>query len=220
MGRNYKPAVFQPTVRPSWAGTLSYISVEERSCILEAIIRFPEEVEINSSFWKDTILPDLQIQYNKFIETCNARGRGARTYWGEHKLSLSNTQGEHMYTLLKDKDKDKDIIFSLFIDLVISCFEPDIKTQEQKAIWLYNNADCLHDIFDYCNKDIELSIIAINKCFAPLKREGMNYSYRAVARNISMYHSQAIKVKESGKSITFTKEQKEMIDSALNGEKL
>ena len=96
MVRNYKPAVFQPTVRPSWAGTLSYVPVEERSLILEAILRFPEEIEINSAFWKDTILPDLQSQYDKFVETCLARGRGARTYWGEHKLYLSNTQDKHM----------------------------------------------------------------------------------------------------------------------------
>ena len=100
----YTPAVFQPTLRPSWAGAFEYIPTEELAKILKAITHFPNlEVE-DSVFWNQTIKPDLEQQYQSFNETCDKRGRGARTYWGEHKLSLTITQDK----LCKDKDKDKD----------------------------------------------------------------------------------------------------------------
>ena len=100
----YTPAVFQPTLRPSWAGAFEYIPTEELAKILKAITHFPNlEVE-DSVFWNQTIKPDLEQQYQSFNETCEKRGRGARTYWGEHKLSLTITQDK----LCKDKDKDKD----------------------------------------------------------------------------------------------------------------
>ena len=108
MAKTYTPATFQPTVRPSWAGILSYISEKERSEILEAIIRFPEKTNIQSKFWEETAKPDLESQYQKFVQTCEARGKGPRTYWGEHKLYLSNTNDKEEYNFLKDKDKDKD----------------------------------------------------------------------------------------------------------------
>ena len=108
MPKKYTPAIFQPTVRPSWAGTLHYVSKEERSDILEAIIKYPEETNIQSVFWEETIKPDLQEQYDKFLRICEIRGRGAKTYWGEHKLSSSYTKDNHKDNLLKDKDKDKD----------------------------------------------------------------------------------------------------------------
>jgi len=108
MTKTYTPAVFQPTIRPSWAGAMKYIPIDEKADILEAIVRFPENEEIDSAFWQETILPDLQAQYKKFVETCEARGRGAKTYWGEHKLSISSTYDKHKDNLLKDKDKDKD----------------------------------------------------------------------------------------------------------------
>ena len=101
MSKKYIPAIFQPTVRPSWAGILSYISDEEKSKILEAIIVYPKETNIKSKFWEETIKPDLDNQYQSFKDVCSARGRGAKSYWeskGEDKLSLSST---------KDIDKDK-----------------------------------------------------------------------------------------------------------------
>lgn len=112
MPTKYTPATFQPTVRPSWAGILTYISEKERSDILEAIIKFPEKTDIESKFWEDTIRPDLQEQYEKFIKTCESRGRGARTYWGEHKENISYTYDKHKDNFLKgqgqDKGKDKN----------------------------------------------------------------------------------------------------------------
>lgn len=111
----------------------------------------------------------------------------------------------------RKQKKEHSPRFDIFIDLVISCFEPQIKTTEQKSIWVANNVDYLHDIFDYCNEDFELAIIVINKCFAPLKRGDMNYSYKAVVRNLSMYYSQALKVVESGKQVTWNDEQLEIL---------
>lgn len=107
----YKPAIFQPTVRPSWSGTLSYISVEEKSQILEAIISYPKNTNIHSTFWEETIKPDLDNQYDCFLNTCIARGRGAKTYWetkGKDKLSLCLSYDKDEVNSLKDKDKNQD----------------------------------------------------------------------------------------------------------------
>ena len=81
----YTPAIFQPTVRPSWAGILSYIGTDEKSQILEAIIRYPTDTGIKSRFWEDTIKPDLEEQYTKFVKSCEAKGCGSRTYWGNRR---------------------------------------------------------------------------------------------------------------------------------------
>ena len=109
------------------------------------------------------------------------------------------------------KEKKKDNQFDIFVDIVISSFEPEIKTQEQKAIWLTQNSDYLHDIFDYCNKDYDLAVIAINKCFAPLKKQNLPYSYKAVVRNLSLYYSQAVKIREAGRGTKFTPAQRELL---------
>ena len=111
MSKKYTPAIFQPTLRPSWAGALYYIPQEEKSLILEALVNYPKEIEINSRFWEETIKPDLEIQYQTFVNTCLARGRGAKSYWeakGIEKDNLSISYDELKYNSLKDKDKNKD----------------------------------------------------------------------------------------------------------------
>jgi len=111
----YKQATFQPTIRPSWAGTLPYIDDKEKADILLAIINFPNETDIDSVFWKQTIKPDLQLQYEKFLSTCQARSQVARTYWGEQKdnncITIDNQLDNNSITKenkIKDKDKDKN----------------------------------------------------------------------------------------------------------------
>lgn len=86
MTRKYKPATFQPTVRPDWGGVLAYIPLEEKAEILEAIIKYPS-IECNSHFWIETIKPDLDLQYNTFTETCKAKSRGINNRWG--KISIT-----------------------------------------------------------------------------------------------------------------------------------
>ena len=114
----YIPAIFQATVRPSWLGVMSYITDNEKAQILEAILRFPEDTGIQSRFWEDTIKPDLDAQYTKFVKSCEAKGCGARTYWenkdkdmdkislpyDKHMNNISISNGK----VLKDKDKGKD----------------------------------------------------------------------------------------------------------------
>ena len=112
----YIPAVFQPTVRPSWVGILSYVSNEEKAQILEAILKYPQETDIKSKFWEETIKPDLETQYTKFTKSCEAKGCGSRTYWeSKDKDNISLPNDNHKYNIsiskdkvLKDKDKDKD----------------------------------------------------------------------------------------------------------------
>ncbi len=81
----YKPAIFQATVRPSWAGIISYISSEEKAAILEAIVKFPVKTEIKSAFWEETIKPDLESQYEEFTNVCSAKGRASKNYWESTK---------------------------------------------------------------------------------------------------------------------------------------
>lgn len=115
MAKKYQPAIFQPTIRPSWSGSLEYINADELAQILKAIASFPNINVPDSAFWNQTVKPDLEQQFLSFKETCESRGRGARTYWGEHKLSLCSTYDNHKDTesitqgnLCKDKDKNKD----------------------------------------------------------------------------------------------------------------
>ena len=114
----YTPAVFQPTIRPQWGGILSYISEKEKSDILEAIIKFPAQTEINSTFWEETIKPDLEVQYETFVKSSEAKGKGAKAYWQSRgkdmdKISLPYANHDNNICItygkdIKDKDKDKD----------------------------------------------------------------------------------------------------------------
>lgn len=112
----YVPAVFQPTVRPAWVGILSYVSNEEKAQILEAILKYPQQTDIKSKFWEETIKPDLETQYTKFTKSCEAKGCGSRTYWeSKDKDNISLPYDKHKDNIsisrdkvLKDKDKDKD----------------------------------------------------------------------------------------------------------------
>lgn len=119
MPKKYQPAIFQPTIRPSWSGSLEYINAEELAQILKAITAFPNIDLPDSAFWNKTVKPDLEQQYQTFKETCESRGRGARTYWNKEKDkdNLSSTQDIDKDNLSitkgklrKDKDKDKDNI--------------------------------------------------------------------------------------------------------------
>ena len=97
MSRKYTPATFQPTVRPDWGGVLSYIPNEEKSEILECIIKYPS-FDCDSKFWIETIKPDLDVQYETFKKQCEAKSRGIRNRWGktsitpvEQNYNISNT---------------------------------------------------------------------------------------------------------------------------------
>lgn len=145
MSKIYKPAIFQATIRPSWGGILSYISKEEKSDILDAIIKYPENTGIKSKFWEETIKPDLDLQYEQFNKTCESRGRGARTYWGEHKLSSCSTYDKHKDNSLKDKDKDKDKYKdNIFIENFNSFWElyTPIKSSDGKFVSKGNKSSC------------------------------------------------------------------------------
>lgn len=84
--RNYKLATFQPTVRPDWGGVLSYIPVEEKAKILEAIIKYPS-IDIDSVFWQETIKPDLDLQYETFTQQCEMKSRAMRDRWGKTSIT-------------------------------------------------------------------------------------------------------------------------------------
>lgn len=111
----YKPATFQPTVRPDWAGVLSYMNDKEKSLILEAILKFPS-IEIESPFYNQTIKPDLTLQYENFKQVCLAKQRGVNNRWkmqkeqesAEKTEKTSNKQGIDIYTTSTRKDIDAE----------------------------------------------------------------------------------------------------------------
>lgn len=139
MTKKYTPATFQPTIRPSWAGILSYIDANEKAEILDAIICFPNEClgGVKSRFYNETIKPDLYEQYDKFLKICDIRGRSAKTYWGEQKLSKSLTCDKHKDNLLKDKDKDKDKV------------KDKVKDNQEGG---NRGKPTIQEVIDYCNE--------------------------------------------------------------------
>ena len=86
MARKYKPATFQPTIRPDWGGILSYIPDKEKIEILEALIKYPS-IKCDSRFWIETIKPDLDLQYEEFTRQCEAKSRGVRNRWGKTSIT-------------------------------------------------------------------------------------------------------------------------------------
>ncbi len=138
MAKKYKPATFQPTIRPDWGGVLSYIPDDEKINILEALIKYPS-VECKSKFWIETIKPDLDLQYDEFTRQCAAKSRGVRNRWGKTSI-----------TTLKDENKTSttDVIVSERERIGI---EERIKEQKQKN-HLENQVEN-QDTFQVVDKD-------------------------------------------------------------------
>jgi len=120
MAKKYQPAIFQPTVRPDWGGTLSYLSDAEKSEILTALVKYPS-VECNSRFWLETIKPDLDLQLSKFMNSNAVKSRGALNRWGKisipypnHMDSISIPNGNHMdktsnpYGIDTEREREKE----------------------------------------------------------------------------------------------------------------
>lgn len=109
----YKPAIFQPTIRPDWGGVLSYLSTEEKAKILECILKYPL-VDCDSPFWVDVIKPELDLQFDTFKEACKAKAKGGKSRWEKDKDNICITDVEDKDNiclpygnLLKEKEKEK-----------------------------------------------------------------------------------------------------------------
>ena len=104
----YTPATFQPTVRPDWAGILSYLSDTEKSEILTALFKYPSDIseKCQSAFWKETIKPDLDLQYQAFTESCKAKSRGVRNRWG--KISITDVEDMNKTSIRHDIDTERE----------------------------------------------------------------------------------------------------------------
>ena len=105
----YTPATFQPTVRPDWAGVLSYLSDKEKSEILVALFKYPS-VECESAFWLETIKPDLDLQYQAFQESCKAKARGVRNRWD--KISITDVEDKDKtsitYDIVTERERERE----------------------------------------------------------------------------------------------------------------
>ncbi|MBR4420185.1 MAG: hypothetical protein IKT32_04830 [Clostridia bacterium] len=104
----YTPATFQPTVRPDWAGILSYLSDKEKIEILTALFKYPSEIseKCQSAFWKEVIKPDLDLQYQAFTESCKAKSRGVRNRWG--KISITDVEDMNKTSIRYGIDTERE----------------------------------------------------------------------------------------------------------------
>lgn len=104
----YTPATFQPTVRPDWAGILSYLSDKEKIEILTALFKYPSEIseQCQSAFWKEVIKPDLDLQYQAFTESCKAKSRGVRNRWG--KISITDVKDMNKTSIRYGIDTERE----------------------------------------------------------------------------------------------------------------
>ena len=145
----YTPATFQPTIRQDWAGILSYISEKEKSEILVALLKYPS-VECDSAFWKETIKPDLDLQYESFKKSCEAKSRGVRNRWD--KISIRDVEDMNKISIRdvidtksKSKRKDKEI---------------DINTQDNKKFI----APTLDEVLEYAKQQNEMAGLGGVRC--------------------------------------------------------
>lgn len=108
MGK-YKPATFQPTIRPDWGGILSYIPEKEKADILEAIIKYPS-IECDSIFWLETIKPDLDMQYEEFTKQCAAKSRGIRNRWAKTSITTlkDNNNTSNRYDIVSERIEERE----------------------------------------------------------------------------------------------------------------
>lgn len=111
----YVPATFQPVVRPDWGGTLGYLSDEEKSAILTAIIKYPS-VECDSRFWLETIKPDLDLQFETFTKLNAVKSRGVRERWA--KTSITPVKVEYNTSIRPvidvEKEREREYINNIF----------------------------------------------------------------------------------------------------------
>lgn len=107
--RNYKPATFQPTIRPDWAGVLSYLSDKEKSEILVALFKYPS-VECKSAFWLETIKPDLDLQYSEFQRICAEKARGVRNRWGKTSITDVKTSNTNVIDSERERERKEESI--------------------------------------------------------------------------------------------------------------
>lgn len=109
--RNYKPATFQPTIRPDWAGVLTYLSDKEKSEILTALFKYPS-VDCKSAFWLETIKPDLDLQYSEFARLCELKSRGIRERWGKTSITPLQDQNNTSITGVQDSERESESTLS------------------------------------------------------------------------------------------------------------
>lgn len=81
-----------------------------------------------------------------------------------------------------------------FSNEVITHFEPDVKTDTERAIWYKRNCRCLSDILNFCGKNIPLAIGTIDACCERMGRAKIEgFGYEAVCRNLPFYREEAKK---------------------------
>lgn len=104
----YTPATFQPTVRPDWAGVLTYLSDKEKGEILTALLKYPSDIseQCKSAYWVETIKPDLDLQYQTFVASCEAKSRGVRNRWG--KISITDVKDKLKTSIRDDIDTERE----------------------------------------------------------------------------------------------------------------
>lgn len=94
----------------------------------------------------------------------------------------------------KSKNPKKLNDLQKFSNAVIENFEPDVKTDTERAIWFKRNCRCLSDILNFCGKNIPLAIGTIDACVDRMEKAKIDgFGYEAVCRNLPLYREEAKK---------------------------
>ena len=202
---------------------LSTFDNETKGKIFQAVLDFglyqkwadlelPERAQVGYTAVQEIVENEIK-SYKKF---CKEQKEKIKKHWEKIKstddtnvLPLRNnqtetkTETEYKYkrhtaepksadTIIKPKRELNDL--QKFSNEVIKNFEPDVKTDTEKAIWFKRNCRCLSDILNFCGKNIPLGIATIDACCEKMgqaKIEG--FGYEAVCRNLPFYREEAKK---------------------------
>lgn len=99
----------------------------------------------------------------------------------------------------------------VFSNCVLTYFEPEIKTNEQKRVWFKRNARCLSDILAFCENSLEGAILTISECIDWLQKNRLDGGYEAVIRNASRFYPIAKQKLQKGFKFQFTEELQKQI---------
>ena len=151
-------------------------------------IRNLQNASMKSLKNKDISNP-VATQPHKQVETHSLKQKKEAEAEEYKRLTAANRSADKVS---KPKRELNDL--QKFSNQVIENFEPDIKTDTEKAIWFKRNCRCLSDILNFCGKNIPLAIGTIDACIERMgQAKIVCFGYEAVCRNLPYYREEAKK---------------------------
>lgn len=197
----------------------------------------PEFLELDTSMAFKFIKKDIDYDAEKYAEVCAKRAeigrKGGLAKATKSYQKLANvSKSSKSWHIDNDVDVDNDYNkqhtsalsaasaqkptrkrnrLQVFSNCVLTYFEPEIKTNEQKRVWFKRNARCLSDILAFCENSLEGAILTISECIDWLQRNHLDGGYEAVIRNASRFYPIAKQKLQKGFNFQFTEELQKQI---------